>query len=67
MLASRGIGEKIVKRVGKKLLSFFYFLVVLMKKIIFPQVDLLSVSKNVVEHWWPEETVKDLEKDNDRP
>ena len=47
--------------------SFFYFLVVLMKKIIFPQVDLLSVSKNVVEHWWPEETVKDLEKDNDRP
>jgi len=39
--------------------SFFYFLVVLMKKIIFPQVDLLLVSKNVAEHWWPEEPVKE--------
>ena len=66
-LASRGIGEKIVKIVGNSYYHSSFFLVVLMNSYISSGRILLSVTKNVVDHWWPEETEKDLEKGNDRP
>ena len=38
-----------------------------MKSYISSGRILLSVTKNVVDHWWPEKTEKYLEKGNDRP